>query len=1041
MPFLYVAFILCLLQVNTVSASEEAWVVDRDRAAYSTFRYEASEGTWISLDVSPDGRTIIFDLLGQLYRVPIVGGDATALTQGRSWNQFPRFSPDGRKLAFTSDRTGSEDLWVMDLSDGTLKNVSQMELPVFQGTWSRDGLHLFGTALNLRVRFPAYRFNFLGGRQELIPAGDRTPANHFVHRPNENALYFEHNDALLPASGPRVKRYDLETGEVRVYIERPGGAANPRLSPDGNRLAYVHRADKKTVLVVRNMETHRDKVVFEELDLGRFESRSFYGCYSNMAWHPNGQKILISVKGGISAIDIESGSTRDIPFRARVERKIDKTIRFKTEIPEGKIRTRSHRWAQRVPDGVLFEALGDIYLKTGDQIQNLTNSETHETNPVYDSDSGRLFLANWSDDEMGSLDVIDRAKKERSTLVSKPSQYGSLALSPSGQQFAFVRGAGGLMSGQHLEGQTEFELGIFDEHRAERVLTPVRWSANSYAKRPPTVQFSADEKWLFFTEFDEDVLTLKRIHLDGRGKQLLYRFPHATRAVISPDFKWIAYREYHRSFVSPYDHAGKAVKLSAADELGVSRRVDSEDGDFMGWDEDSQGLHWTRGAFFYEKGLEEILSGNKGVRKTDLTVEFELSAPWSSLVLRGVRVLSMNAELEVFEDTDILVEGNRIKDIGRNLRIPQGAKIFDLEGHTVMPGMFDAHGHYGSPMSPLNVIEQRLYGLHANLAYGVTTMFDVYGTTQKDFWVSDMLRAGKMTGARLYSVGDPIFVTKYRTKMHRPIENLEAALEHVQFNKDHGADAVKDYSNHTRAARQQLAEACRRLGVNLVAESFSNPFMNLTQLIDGFTGIEHTMGLTPLYDDYVQFFAATESGMTPTLVVVYNGPSGERYFHQNERLWEDPKLLRFFRPDELIRFRRPTHHWDDDFYHKEMAAELTKLHRAGVLLQMGAHGQMMGLGAHWEMELFVHGGFTPSEAIQIATINGFRHHGLDHSLGSIEPGKLADLVILEENPLEDIRNTRSIRYVIQNGVVYEGSDAARAHSDPKPARRLYFMNH
>ena len=138
MPVLYVAFILSLLQVNTVSASEEAWVVDRDRAAYSTFRYEASEGTWISLDVSPDGRTIIFDLLGQLYRVPIVGGDATALTQGRSWNQFPRFSPDGRKLAFTSDRTGSEDLWVMDLSDGTLKNVSQMELPVFQGTWTTD---------------------------------------------------------------------------------------------------------------------------------------------------------------------------------------------------------------------------------------------------------------------------------------------------------------------------------------------------------------------------------------------------------------------------------------------------------------------------------------------------------------------------------------------------------------------------------------------------------------------------------------------------------------------------------------------------------------------------------------------------------------------------------------------------------------------------------------------------------------------------------------------------------------------------------------
>ena len=1032
----------CALFLNlqiTVSASEDPWEIDRDRSPFSSFRYDARKGTWIGLDVSPDGRTIVFDLLGHLYQMPIAGGEATALTQGRSWNQFPRFSPDGKRLAFTSDRSGSEDLWVMDLGDGALKNVSQMELPVFQGTWSRDGRHLFGTALNLRVRFPTYRFNFLGGKQELIPAGERTPVNHFVHRSSENALYFEHNDQLLPRSGPRVKRYDLETGKVRVYIERPGGAANPRLSPDGKRLAYVHREDKKTVLVVRDLETHGDTVIFDGLDHGRFESRSFYGCYSNMAWHPQGREILVSLKGGIYAIDTVAGVAREIPFKARIERKIDRTIRFETEVPEGKTLSRSHRWAQRTPEGVLFEALGDIYLKKGEQVRNLTDSKTHETNPYYDPASQRVFLANWSDDDMGSLDVIDLEQGRRSTLVSRPTQYGSLALSPSGEHLAFIRGAGGLMSGQHLEQQTRFELVIFDREQGDRVLTPMRWSANMYAKRPPTVQFSTDGLWIFFTEFDKDILTLKRIHLDGLGKQVLYRFPHATRAVLSPDFKWIAYREYHRSFVSPYDYAGKVVKLSAADELGVSKRVDSEDGDFMGWDADSKGLYWTRGAYYYEKQLEDILVGNEGARKTLLSFEFEPSVPSSILVLRGVRVLSMNAKLEVFEDSDILIEGNRIKTVGHNLQIPRDARVFDLQGHTVMPGMFDAHGHYGSPMSPLNVIEQRLYGLHANLAYGVTTMFDVYGTTQKDFWVSDMVRAGKMIGPRLYSVGDPIFVTKYRTKMHRPIENLKAALEHVQFNKDHGADAVKDYSNHTRKARQQLAEACRKLGVNVVAESFSNPFMNLTQLIDGFTGIEHTMGITPLYDDYVQFFAATEAGMTPTLVVVYNGPSGERYFHQNERLWEDTKLLRFFRHDELIRLRRPTHHWNDDFYHEEMAAELTKLHRAGVLLQMGAHGQMMGLGAHWEIELFVHGGFTPLEALQIATINGYKHHGLDHSLGSVESGKLADLMILRENPLEHIRNTRSIRYVIKNGVVYDGSDAARVYPDPEPAKNLYFM--
>jgi hypothetical protein len=228
--------------------------------------------------------------------------------------------------------------------------------------------------------------------------------------------------------------------------------------------------------------------------------------------------------------------------------------------------------------------------------------------------------------------------------------------------------------------------------------------------------------------------------------------------------------------------------------------------------------------------------------------------------------------------------------------------------------------------------------------------------------------------------------------------------------------------------------------VNVVAETAVDPQMNWTMLIDGVSGLEHTVGLTPLYDDVIRLWGATGAGNTPTLIVVYNGPAGEQYFHQRDRLWEDKKLLNFFDRDDLLAFRRTTKYFDDDVYAGDMAAELRKLHKAGVSLQVSGHGQMHGLDKHWEMELMSRGGFAPAEILGFATIQSARYLNLDSQLGSIEPGKFADLVIMNANPLDDIRNTRTIDQVMQNGVLYSGNDAARVWPNPAPAPKLYFMH-
>jgi hypothetical protein len=606
---------------------------------------------------------------------------------------------------------------------------------------------------------------------------------------------------------------------------------------------------------------------------------------------------------------------------------------------------------------------------------------------------------------------------------------------------AYLRGSGDLNRGQGLEDQTEFSLVVRDAGGAERVVTAVSWNSTypMAVRRPPSITFAADGT-LYFTEILRDTLFLKSVRSDGLDERTLYAFPHAQRAVLSPDLKWVAFREYLRGFVTPFSPAGKVVTVSGFDKQGATFRIDAEDGDDAEWTRDGAGLYWTRGVEFVEKSLADVLAAKKSARKTSLSFQYDVAAPAGTVALTNARVITMDRDRRVLENATVVVRGNRIEALGPGVAVPTGARVFDLRGKTIMPGMIDAHGHYNPDISTLNVIEQAHAGLVANLAYGVTTLYEVYGNHLKDHQVSDLQRKGAIPGSRLLSVGPPIYgLRSYRPKLYRPILSQEDADEVVAFNKAHGATALKDYVQFTRSARMQLYDAARRMGVNVVAETAVDFQMNWTMLMDGVSGLEHTVGLTPLYDDVVKLWAATEAGNTPTLIVVYNGPAGELHFHQAGRIWEDPKLLRFFPKEQLIRLRRPTRYFDDDVYAGEMAAELRKLYAAGVSLQISGHGQMHGLDKHWELELFARGGFKPNEVLEIATIRSARYLGLDRQLGSLEPGKLADLVIMNANPLDDVRNARQIDMVMLNGALYRGEDASRVHPNPEPAGKIYYF--
>ncbi len=1035
-----------------------------DGPAFHDVPIDTARGTWMSLDVSPDGKEIAFDLLGDLYTIPIEGGAAKPLTGGIAWDMQPRFSPDGTLIAFTSDRAGGDNIWVMNRDGSNPRQITKESFRLLNSpAWTPDSQfivarkHFTGRrSLGAGEMWLYHRTGVEGGWTEGLQMTTRPTEQKDVGEPafSPDGRYLYYSLDATPGAQfdydkdstrgiYNINRLDRTTGQTETFVAGPGGACRPTPSPDGKWLAFVRRDRFKTCLFVRDVASGRIEKLYDGLERDMQETWAVHGVYPTMAWTPDSASIVFYAKGGLHRLALESRAITEIPFHVRHTRQVAESLRFPVEVAPGTFDVRLLRWVSVSPrgDAVVYQALGHLYVRPlpDGEPRRLTGArDEFEHCPAWSRDGRWIVYTAWNDEKLGAVKVVSSAGGEGRAVTTEPGHYADPVFSPDGSKIVYGKMSGGYLTTPIWS--TDPGVYIVDSRGGE---------ARRISRKGAQPQFGADNDRVFLKTSEvikeDEKHTLFSIATDGSEERTHFTSNNATEFAVSPDGHWLAWAERYNAYITPIIPTGREVNVGPKTTGQPVARVSGEAGKNLHWSGDSTALHWSLGPELFTRKVAESFAFVDGApdklpelpgRGVNISFTADADVLSGSLVLTGARIITMNGD-EVIEDGAIVVEKNRITAVGprATVPVPPGAKTIDCSGTTIMPGLIDVHAHGAQGIN--GIVPQKNWGRYADLAFGVTTVHDPSNDTDTIFAASEMQRAGLVTQPRTFSTGTILYGAAGSFKSE--IDSLDDARFHLKRMKAVGAFSVKSYNQPRRDQRQQVIAAARELGMMVVPEGGSLFQHNMTMVVDGHTGVEHSLPVEKIYDDVQQLWAGSATGYTPTLIVGYGGIMGENYWYDRTSVWSNTRLTTFvprFIVDPLSR-RRITAP-DEDYNHLRSSGICKSLNDVGVKVQLGAHGQLAGLGAHWELWMFVQGGLTPMQAIRAATLDGAFYVGLDNDIGSLQPGKLADLIVLEKNPLEDIRNSESLKYTMLNGRLYDSRTMAQLGNHPAPAPKFFF---